>query len=125
MALVLDTGALIAIDRRNRALGALLRVAQRNALPVRTSTAAVAQVWRDGSRQANLARVLAGVDQGDLDRPAARKLGELLGAASTADVVDGHVALVTASGDHLLTSDPDDLAHLLETRQVEATITAV
>lgn len=125
MALVLDTGALIAIDRRNRALGALLRVAQRNALPVRTSTAAVAQVWRDGSRQANLARVLAGVDQGDLDRPAARKVGELLGPSSTADVVDGHVALVTASGDHLLTSDPDDLAHLLETRQVEATITAV
>jgi hypothetical protein len=54
MAVVLDAGGLIAIDRRERRVGALLRVAQEAAIPVVTSAAAVAQVWRHGSRQAHL-----------------------------------------------------------------------
>ncbi len=45
-----------AIDRRDRAVAAMLRVAQLARLPVRTSAAVVGQVWRDGARQANLAR---------------------------------------------------------------------
>ena len=53
MALVLDAGGLIAIDRLDRAVGAMLRVAQQEKLPVRTSAAVVAQVWRNGSLQAN------------------------------------------------------------------------
>lgn len=63
---VLDSGALIAIDRRERAVGAKLRILRIRGAPLRTSAAAVAQVWRNGSRQANLARVLAGIGIGSL-----------------------------------------------------------
>jgi len=54
---VLNSGALIAIDKRDRKVGAMLRVLQREGVPVRTSAAAVAQVWRDGHRQAKAAVV--------------------------------------------------------------------
>ncbi len=114
--LVLDAGALVAIDKRDRRVGAMLRVAQRAGLPIRTSAAAVAQVWRAGARQANLARVLAGLEARPLDD--GRAVGQLLAASGTADVVDAHVALIAQPGDRLLTSDPHDLARLVEARGV-------
>jgi len=119
---VLDAGALVAIDRKDRRVGALLRVAQASHIPVRTSAGAVAQVWRNGARQANLARALAGVDVDAIDRRVGRQIGELLGHSKTADVVDGHVALLTGPGDTVLTSDTADLRHLLATHQVRATV---
>ena len=97
MALVLDAGGLIAVDRLDRAVGAMLRVAQQEKLPVRTSAAVVAQVWRNGSLQANLARVLAGVDAATLDGATGRSVGEILALSKTADVVDGHLGLVVQS----------------------------
>jgi hypothetical protein len=111
--LVLDAGALIAIDRRDRTVGAMLRVAQQQHVAVRSSAGAVAQVWRDGARQANLARVLSGVDVAALDFAAAKRIGPLLGATETSDAIDGHVAQLVEAGDHLLTSDPRDLRRLL------------
>ena len=61
MTAVLDAGALIAIDKRDRTIGAMLRVLQRDRIPVVTSATVVAQAWRDPRRQANLARTLCGV----------------------------------------------------------------
>ncbi len=54
MKAVLDAGALVAVDRRDRAIGAQLRVLQQQGTPIRASSAVVGQVWRDGRRQANL-----------------------------------------------------------------------
>jgi hypothetical protein len=125
MALVLDAGALIAIDRQDRAVGALLRVVQRERLPVRTSAAVLAQVWRDGSLQANLARVLSGVAVAPLDSFAGRSVGELLARTRTADVVDGHLALTVRPEDTVLTSDPDDIKKILRARRVPATVRRV
>ncbi|MGH9102964.1 MAG: hypothetical protein ACRDYD_08295 [Acidimicrobiales bacterium] len=125
MALVLDAGALVAVDRRDRAVGAMLRVAQQEAIPVRTSAAVVAQVWRDGRRQANLARVLAGVDAVALDPPTGREVGHLLGRSATADVVDGHLGLIVLQDDTVLTSDPDDVGRLLRARSVAARVRRV
>lgn len=125
MTIVLDAGALIAIDRRNRAVGAMLRVAQREQLAIRASAGAVAQVWRDGSRQANLARVLSGVDVLALDLTAAKRIGPLLGATDTSDVIDGHVAHLVEPGDRLLTSDPQDMRRLLGDRASHVTVVAV
>jgi hypothetical protein len=53
---------LVAVDKRDRAVGAMLRVLQRDGVPVLTSADALSQVWRDRRRQANLARLLPGVD---------------------------------------------------------------
>lgn len=125
MTVVLDAGALIAIDRRDRAVGAMLRVAQQQHVAVRSSGGAVAQVWRDGARQANLARVLSGVDVAALDFAAAKRIGPLLGATDSSDVVDGHVAQLVNAGDHLVTSDPDDMCRLLGSRVRDVTMLTV
>jgi hypothetical protein len=125
MALVLDAGGLIAVDRLDRRVGAMLRVAQQEKIPVRTSAAVVAQVWRNGSLQANLARVLAGVDAATLDGAIGRSVGEILGLSKTADVVDGHLGLVVQSGDSVLTSDAEDIKKILAARKVGATVRRV
>ena len=122
---ILDSGALVALDRRDRRVGAMLRVYQQAGVPVLTSNAVVAQVWRDGARQANLARILRGVGTKPIDNDCDKVIGALLGSAVTSDVVDGHVALLAGSEDSVLTSDPDDLAHLLAVRNVHATIVPV
>jgi hypothetical protein len=125
MVLVLDAGALIAIELRDRAVGSVLELAQRDAVRVITSAAAAAQVWGDGARQANLARVLAGVDIRALDRSAARQVGALLRRSGTSDVVDAHVAVLAADGDWVLTSDAGDIEHLLDSHGTRATIVAL
>jgi hypothetical protein len=122
MAIVLDAGGLIAVDRQDRAVGAMLRVAQQETIPVRTSASVVAQVWRNGARQGNVARVLAGVDTAALDGSTGRSVGELLASSKTSDVVDGHVGLIVQAGDTVLTSDPNDIKKILNVRGVHATV---
>ncbi|MDQ3769573.1 MAG: hypothetical protein M3370_08885 [Actinomycetota bacterium] len=125
MAVVLDAGALIAIDRRSGRVGSMLLVSRLRGTPVRTSSAVVAQVWRDGARQANLARLLGAVEVASLDPAAGRRVGELLARTASADVVDAHLALLVEPDDTVLTSDPGDLADLLRTRGVSARLEEV
>jgi hypothetical protein len=122
---VLDAGALVAIDRRDREVGAQLRVLQQQGTPLRASAAVVGQVWRDGRKQANLARVLAGVGTEALGRDDGKRIGELLARAGSADVVDAHVALLVAPADIVLTSDPADIRALLQARGVPAHVQLV
>jgi hypothetical protein len=122
---VLDAGALVAVDRRDRMIGAQLRVLQQQGAPIRVSAAVVGQVWRDGRKQANLARVLAGVGIEALAKDDGRRIGELLALAAAADVVDAHVALMAAHADLILTSDPSDIRQLLQARGVSARVQAV
>jgi hypothetical protein len=122
---ILDAGALVAVDRRDRALGAQLRVLQRQGTPLRASAAVVGQVWRDGRTQVNLARVLAGVGIEALGAGDGKRIGELLGQAGSADVVDGHVALLVCRANVVLTSDPGDIRVLLQARGVPARVQPV
>lgn len=118
MAVVLDAGALIAIERRDpRLIAQLDKLSLANVTMV-TSSAAVAQVLRDPARQVPLARVLQGVAETPLDWEAARAIGPLLARTGTADVVDAHVALLARAGDEILTSDPRDMARLTIGRRV-------
>jgi hypothetical protein len=123
--LVLDAGALVAIDKGDRQLAAMLRVAHEAGGAVVTSAGVVAQVWRDGARQANLARVLRGVEVVALDAPSARRIGGLLARVGSSDVVDGHVAVLCRADDRLLTSDPADLTRLLGARACDAVVVQV
>ena len=125
MKAVLDAGALVAVDRRDRMIGALLRVLQEHGTPIRVSSAVVGQVWRDGRKQANLARVLAGVGIEPLGKDDGKRIGELLALARSSDVVDAHVALMTAASDLVLTSDTGDIRALLHARNVAARVQAV
>jgi hypothetical protein len=111
--LILDVGALIAIDRGERRIGAVLHEAARAGVPAVTSSACVVQVWRDPARQARLARAMAGVVEAPFDQPAARRCGVLLGKARTSDIADAAVVMLAASGDVILTSDTRDIEHLV------------
>jgi hypothetical protein len=119
---VLDAGALIAIDRRDRKVGAMLRLLQLDGEPVRTSAGAIAQVWRAGRRQANLARTLPGLDVAVLDDLEAKKVGQLLGSSGASDLVDAHLALLVLPGGKVLTSDEPNIKALLRARRVKATV---
>lgn len=112
MALVLDTGALIAFERGDREVAALVEVTRRRSEPVRSSSGCVAQAWRGAPAQALLARLLQGVHEFGLDPDVSRPIGVLLAAARLSDVVDAHLAVLARQGDTLLTSDPEDLAAL-------------
>ena len=125
MKAVLDAGALVAVDRRDRTVGAQLRVLHQLGTPLRASAAVVGQVWRDGRKQANLARVVAGVGIEPLSKDDGKRIGELLAQAGSADVVDALVALMAAPADLILTSDPGDIRTLLQARGVAARVQAV
>ncbi|MGO8958283.1 MAG: twitching motility protein PilT [Streptosporangiaceae bacterium] len=112
-ALILDSGALVAVDRDDRAMIARLRVAQRSGLELRSNAMVVAQVWRDRrGRQVNLTRALRAVDVRPVSQGDGRNAGVLLGEAGTADPIDASVVLLAAPGDRILTSDPGDLTRL-------------
>jgi hypothetical protein len=125
MTVVLDAGALIAIDKRDRTVGAMLRVLQRDGVPLLTSAGVVAQVWRSGRRQSNLARVLSGIRIAALDEVDGKRVGDLLGANATNDLVDAHVALLVEPGGSVLTSDGPEIEALLRTRRVKAAVLGV
>jgi hypothetical protein len=114
-ALILDSGALVAVDRDDRAMVARLRAAQRHGLELRSNAMVIAQVWRDRhGRQANLARLLRAVDVRAVTQQDGRDAGALQAVAGTADPIDATVVLVAAPGDRILTSDVGDLTRLAE-----------
>lgn len=123
--LILDSGALIAIERGDRRLGAVLLEAGRAGVDAITSSACVAEVWRDPARQARLTRALGGTVEVPLDPAAARRCGELLAVAKTSDIADAAVTLLANTGNVILTSDHGDVEHLLRARGVDARVEQV
>ena len=112
-ALILDAGALVAVDRDDRAMIARLRAAQQHGLELRSNAMVVAQAWRDPKgRQVQLARLLHAVDVRAIDSRVGRAAGVLLGAANTSDPIDATVVLLAAPGDRILTREPADLTRL-------------
>ncbi len=111
----LDAGALIALDRGEKRMIALLERALERDITFRVPAGVVGQVWRDGRVQVTLARFLRSdeVEVVPLDELFARACGELCGAAGTSDIVDASVVIVARERrDTIVTSDPDDLRRL-------------
>lgn len=125
MTLILDSGALIAYARGERTTRSLIARAETRAVPVLTTSGAVAQVWRGGPRQAQLAVLLRGVDEMQLTRQVARRIGILLGRTGSSDVVDASLVEVANHGDEILTSEPGDLARLAEAAGKRLVITRI
>jgi hypothetical protein len=124
-ALVLDAGALVAVDRGDRPMIARLAVAHQHGLELRSNAMVVGQVWRDRQgRQASLARLLRAVDVRAISHEDGRQAGVLLGQAGTTDPVDATVVLLARPGDRILTSDPDDLTRLASAAGNSAVIVA-
>jgi len=112
--LVLDSGALIALERDGRPMWTRLKAAQLiGEVPV-THAGVLGQVWRGNPRQARLAQALQGIDVRPVDERLARSAGALLGKAGLSDVIDAAVVLLSTDGDDIVTADPDDLTRLID-----------
>ena len=112
---VYDAGALIAAERNQVAFWRAHRsYLIAGGVPL-VPAPVLAQAWRDGARQVQMARLVNGCDVPPLDHALARSVGELLGQAGVSDLVDGAVAVIAARlGARVFTSDPDDIQHLLD-----------
>src|SRR5450432_2989284 len=121
--IVLDTGALIALERGNKRMIALLHRALEQGRAFRVPAGVVGQVWRNGRVQVTLARFLRSeeVEIVPLDEQFARSCGELCGAASASDVIDASVVILARERqDLIVTSDPGDLRRLDPAAQIVA-----
>jgi predicted nucleic acid-binding protein len=108
----LDAGALIAADRGDVRFWNFQRQLAKHFEVMTVPTVVLTQVWR-GARNANLARALHGCELESLDPELALRAGLLCGQTGTSDAVDAIVVASAARrGDHIITTDPDDLAPL-------------
>ena len=119
--IVLDTGALIAVDRGDKRMIALLGRALAQGRDFRVPAGVVGQAWRDGRVQVTLARFLRSeeVEIVPLDEQLARSCGELCAAANSPDVIDASVVILARERrDPIVTSDPNDLRRLDPAAQI-------
>jgi hypothetical protein len=115
MSLLLDSGALIALERNDPAMWRRLKAALQSAQIPLTHGGVVGQAWRGGGpRQARLATALGGIDVRPLDDRLGRATGELLARARMTDVIDAALVLLAIDGDEIVTSDVADLRPLAE-----------
>lgn len=119
----LDAGALVALDRNDRRVIALLARAAATGGRVTVPACVLAQAIRRPARQARLARLVRqpSTDLVALDGPDATRVGLLLAATRTADIADAHVVVCARrSNQTIVTSDPDDIRRLDPHLQIEA-----
>jgi hypothetical protein len=113
MRLVLDSGALIALERNDRPMWRRLKAALLEELVPVSHGGVVGQAWRAGGpRQALLAKSLAGIEVRALDEALGRAAGGLLARAGKEDVIDAALVLLAEEGDAIVTSDAVDLEPL-------------
>jgi hypothetical protein len=113
--LVLDAGAFVAVERRDRDVVALVKRERLSGRAPVTNGGVVGQVWRGGSgKQVPLARLLAGVEVVPIDDLLGRRAGTVLARSGRSDAIDAAVVCLATDGDDILTSDPDDLRDLAQ-----------
>lgn len=120
---IYDSGALIAIDSGNdlSLRRHLNRIAAR--LHVIVPAPVAAQVVRYPRRQARLMTALRGCDIVPFEAAHAGVVGQLLARSGTSDVVDGFLAIKAAEADAtVITSDTEDIKHLLHVMGVRLTL---
>ena len=110
-----DAGGLIALDRNDRRVIALLARATELGMRVTVPATALAQAIRNPARQTRLSRLIrqAATDLVALDGPDATAVGLLLAKTATADIVDAHVVICAQrTGQAIITSEPGDMRRI-------------
>ena len=126
MKLVLDTGALLALERNDRPMWRRFKAAHLSGTLLVTHGGVLGQAWRGkGPRQALLSMAIDGIDIRPLDRALGAAAGRLLGRTGKSDVIDAALVLLAADDDHILTSDEDDIAPLAEAAECHVEIIPV
>lgn len=110
-----DAGGLIALDRNDRRVLALLARAAERGGRITIPATALAQALRSPARQARLSRLIrqAGTDVMALTGPDATAVGLLLARTATADIADAHVVVCAQrAAQAVVTSDAGDLRRI-------------
>lgn len=113
--LTLDAGALIALERSDRRVLALVARAREHAAELVVPATVLAQVVRVPARQVALMRLVRQptTTVAPLDRADASFVGQLLGTSGTADLADAHLVVCARRAGHpVVTSDPTDIGRL-------------
>ena len=115
--LILDSGAVIALARRDMRVRAFISRAVRNGDLVAVPAVVLAETTRGGPRDAPVNQVLKDIDEiTPATERTARAAGRLLGASDLSDAtVDALIAAeaVLHGSAVVLTGDPDDLRSLV------------
>lgn len=116
--LILDSGVVIALSRRDDRARAALAAAWEIGAEVSIPTVVVAETTRgSGPRDAPVNRVIGAVGEvGVADEATGRVAGALLGATQSEATLDALVVAdaIERGGGVILTGDPDDLGRLAE-----------
>jgi len=121
MNIVLDSGAIIAFERGDKAFTAIVQASRRDRVAIAVPSAVLAETWRGASTHPRTSLLIKSVDDfPSLDFERARRIGGILARSETAAVVDGSVveAALARLPSMIVTSDPDDIAHLLQSEDV-------
>jgi predicted nucleic acid-binding protein len=122
---VYDSGALMAIGKRDAAALRRHETRLQELDQVIVPAPVAAQVVRDPRRQARLMLTLRGCDIVPFAASQVTPVGALLAGAGTSDVVDGVVAVTAAEAEAaVVTTDAADIAHLLKTLGVRVPVLA-
>lgn len=110
--IMLDTGALIALERGQHAIRKVHRLALENGFRIAVTTPVIAEWWREGRREKERTKILRTLFVESPDVHVARLAGAAIGAVG-AGVVDAIVmASASLRGDTVYTSDLPDLESL-------------
>lgn len=113
--ITLDAGGLIALDRGDRRVLALIARAAERGLRVTVPATVLAQAIRTPAKQVRLTRMIRqpSTDLVPLNGPDATLVGMLLARTGTADIADAHVVVCARRAKQaVVTSDPTDLRRL-------------
>jgi len=119
--IILDSGAIIASERNDPTLGAILKAARKNRTPILVPATVVAETWRGPSTHARAAHLFGSVDGfPELNEQSARQVGALLAISKTAAIVDGNVVAIAIAlrPATIVTSDVHDVTHLLQSAKI-------
>ncbi len=120
MRIILDSGAIIASERNDLTLAAILKAARKNRTPILVPATVVAETWRP-STHARTAHMFGSVDGfPELNEQSARQVGALLALSKTAAIVDGNVVAIAIAlrPATIVTSDVHDVTHLLKSAKM-------
>jgi hypothetical protein len=121
-----DTGALIAADRNDRAMWTLHAGFLAEEVTPTVPAPVLAERWRGGSRQANLARLLAGCRVEGFTEQQAKSVGVLAGRSGHDDVVDvGVVEGAIRRSDAVVTSNPTHIRMVADATRTRLRIETV
>lgn len=123
--ILLDAGALIALDRNDRAMWQRLAIARRDGISLVTHGGVIGQVWRKPARHARLAPVLRAIDIRPLDSELGRLAGELLARSGSSNVIDAALVALSRTDDRIFTSDADDILRLAAAARRDVDVLAI